>query len=39
LIFFTSLPVIDEKFPVERYFSAALTFLERARRNEEVQIV
>jgi len=42
MIFFTSSLVINETISLLQsrgYFSAALTFLERARRNEEVQIV
>jgi hypothetical protein len=42
MVFFTSSLVINETISLlqsRSYFSAALTFLERARRNEEVQIV
>jgi hypothetical protein len=42
MIFFTSSLVINETISLLQsrgYFSAALTFLGRARRNEEVQIV
>jgi predicted nucleic acid-binding protein len=42
MMFFTSSPIINETISLLQsrgYFSAALTFLERVRRNEEVQIV
>jgi predicted nucleic acid-binding protein len=42
MIFFTSSLVINETISLLQargYFSAALTFLERARRNEDVQVV
>jgi predicted nucleic acid-binding protein len=42
MIFFTSSPIVNETISLLQsrgYFSAALTFLERVRRNEEVQIV
>ena len=42
MIFFTSSLVINETISLlqsRSYFSAALTFLERVRRNEEVQII
>jgi hypothetical protein len=42
MIFFTSSLIVNETISLLQargYFSAALTFLERVRRNEEVQIV
>jgi hypothetical protein len=42
MVFFTSSPIINEtisRLQSRGYFSAALTFLDRVRRNEGVQIV
>ena len=42
MVFFTSSSIVNETISLLQsggYFSAALTFLERVRRNEEVQIV
>jgi uncharacterized protein len=42
MVFFTSSPIVNETISLLQsrgYFSAALTFLDRVRRNEGVQIV